>query len=135
MKAKILLLAAALSSSWVHADLVVIAHPTLNVNSLSQSELNRLFMGQSAMLPNGGRALPLDIADDTRNLFYQQVLNKQPAQVEKYWARMVFTGKAQPPRAVKAREIKNIVAETPGAISYIERDQADASVKVLKITP
>lgn len=123
---------ACLSAS-ASAELVVVANPTVKFNSMPQSQLTRLFLGQSEQFPDGSRAMPLDIAGDQRNTFYQQVLKKSPAQLEKYWARMIFTGKEQPPRQVRAKEAKALVSETPGAISYLDSSQVDASVKVIVI--
>lgn len=115
------------------ADLVIIANPSVSVSSLPASQLSRLFLGQSTTMPDGSRAVPLDASGDSRNQFYRDILKRQPEQVEKYWARMIFTGKANPPREVRIADIKNIVAETPGAIAYIDRSKVDSSVKILRI--
>jgi len=122
-----------LASTSALADLVVIAHPSSPLSSLPQSQLSRLFLGQSASFPDGSRAVPLDVEGDNRSRFYRDVLKRQPDQIEKYWARMIFTGKAQPPREVKLRDVKSLVAETPGAISYLDKSQVDASVKVIRV--
>jgi ABC-type phosphate transport system substrate-binding protein len=116
-----------------HAELVVIAHPGSTVHSISVAQLSRLFLGQSTSYSDGSRAVPLDVSGDTRNQFYSSILKRQPEQVEKYWARMIFTGKAQPPREVRLGDIKSTVAETPGAISYIDSSKVDSSVKVLRV--
>ena len=118
----------------VQADVVLIANPGVGVTSLAQADVNRLFFGQSEQLPNGSRVVPLDVSGPSREQFSQQILKKSPQQVEKYWARMIFTGKANPPREVKASEVKSIVSSTPGAISYLDRSQVDGSVKVIAIT-
>ncbi|MDF3029688.1 MAG: phosphate transporter substrate-binding protein [Moraxellaceae bacterium] len=118
----------------VQADVVLIAHPGVAISSLEQASVSRLFFGQSEQLPNGARAVPLDVSGPLKDQFAQQVLKKNPAQVEKYWARMIFTGKANPPRAVRASEVKSLVANTPGAISYLDRSQVDSSVRVIEIT-
>lgn len=117
-----------------HAELVVIAHPATATQSIPVSQLNRLFLGQSTALPDGSRAVPLDVSGDTRNQFYRDVLKRQPEQVEKYWARMIFTGKAQPPREIRPNDVKSTVAETPGALSYIDSNKVDSSVKVIRVT-
>jgi hypothetical protein len=123
-----------LGSSFASADMVVIANPHVSFNSISQGQLRRLFLGQTDNLPDGNHAVPLDVTGDYRNAFYQGVLNKNPEQVEKYWARMIFTGKAEPPRQVHPKEVKGLVAETPGAISYVDSSLVDSSVKVLTVT-
>lgn len=122
-------------SAAAHAELVLVAHPALSVSSLPQSQVSRLFFGQTEQLPNGSKAVPLDVSGPSKDQFAQQVLKKSPEQVEKYWARMIFTGKAKPPREVKPGEVKGVVAATPGAISYLDRSQVDGSVKVLSIAP
>ncbi|MFN3587599.1 MAG: hypothetical protein ACK4UT_08855 [Moraxellaceae bacterium] len=122
-----------LASQLALADMVVIAHPSSPISSLPQSQLSRLFLGQTNAFPDGSRAVPLDVEGEQRTRFYREVLKRQPDQLEKYWARMIFTGKAQPPREVKSRDVKSLVAETPGAISYLDKSQVDGSVKVIRI--
>ena len=60
-------------------------------------------------------------------------VKKTPEQVEKYWARMIFTGKAQPPREIKISDVKSLVAETPGAISYLDSSKVDGSLKIVRV--
>lgn len=126
-------LVAALWMQNASAELVVVTNASAKFSTLKQSQLTRLFLGQSNSLPDGSAAIPFDVSGE-RNTFYNEVLKKAPEQLEKYWARMIFTGKAQMPRQVAPRDIKSTVAETPGAISYIERSAVDASVKVIAIT-
>lgn len=116
------------------AEIVVVAHPGVSLNSLSTAQVSRLFLGQTDQLPNGAKAVPLGVAGDTEDQFSREILKKSPEQVEKYWARMIFTGKAKPPRQVKSAEVKAAVAGTPGAISYMDRSQVDGSVKVIAIS-
>lgn len=122
-----------ISTFTVQAELVVVTHPGNTINTLPLSQLNRIFLGQSSSYANGSRAIALDVNDNSRTQFYREILGKEPGQIEKYWMRMIFTGKAHPPREVKLSEVKSVVAETPGAIAYLEKSQVDASVKVLKI--
>ncbi|MFN3587282.1 MAG: hypothetical protein ACK4UT_07245, partial [Moraxellaceae bacterium] len=96
--------------------------------------LSRLFLGQSSSLPDGSAAVPLDVGGDYRKSFYTYVLKRDPAAVEKYWARMIFTGKAQPPREVRVQEVRAVVADTRGAISYLDKSQVDDSLKVITVT-
>lgn len=135
MKIRFFLAASLLATAGLaSAETVVIANPGVGISSLSQSQLSRLFFGQTDLLPNGGKAVPLNVGGATEDEFSTKLLKKSPEQVEKYWARMIFTGKAKPPREVKPDEVKGIVAKTPGAISYLDSSQVDGSVKVLTIS-
>lgn len=121
-------------SAPAQAELVVVVNPKVKVSSLSQSQLSRIFLGQSQEFPDGSVALPVNTEGRRRIFFYEAVLNKPSAQMDKYWARAVFIGNVAPPREVKANKVKAIVAETVGAISYMDSQEVDASVRVLKVT-
>lgn len=133
MKKILLAFAAAVCMQSANADLVVVANPNVKLNAISQIELTKLFLGQSSAYPDGSKAVPLDINGDHRNSFYTYILKKSPTQLEKYWARMIFTGKAQPPRQISSKDVKSIVADTQGAISYMDSATVDSSVKVLTV--
>ena len=48
-----------------------------------------------------------------------------PSQIRAYWSRLVFTGRAQPPReAADADEVRRLLQSTPGAIAYLPLDAA-----------
>ncbi len=117
-----------------HAEMVVIVNPHVNFSILTKGELRRIFLGQTGKFPNGDPAEPFDVVGEYRNTFYQTILMKTPESVENYWASMIFTGKAQPPRQVQPNEAKQLVATSLRAISYIDRSQVDTSVKVISIT-
>ncbi|MDE2422447.1 MAG: phosphate ABC transporter substrate-binding protein, partial [Gammaproteobacteria bacterium] len=97
-------------------------------------ELRRIFLGQTGNFPNGDPAEAFDVVGEYRNTFYQSILMKTPESVENYWASMIFTGKAKPPRQIQPNEAKQLVATYPRAISYIDRSQVDTSVKVINVT-
>ena len=97
-------------SSMANADLVVVVNPHASFNSLTRDELRRIFLGQTSNFPNGDHATPFDVAGDYRNAFYQFILVRTPESVESYWANMIFTGKAEPPRQVQLVEAKQLVA-------------------------
>lgn len=134
MKKIIFVLLASCLVQLAHAELVVVANPDVKINSLTQTEITRIFLGQAGVYPDGSAATPLDVNGDFRNSFYTYVLKKPPTQIEKYWARMIFTGKAQPPREVRMQEMKAVLADTKGGISYMDKALVDASVKVITIS-
>lgn len=135
----ILLWAAALSGlacEVVHAqpDVVAVVSAKNPVGSLTTDQLSDIYLGRSSHFPNGTAAQPCDLLENSplRDEFYRRLLGKTPAQVKAYWARMIFTGRGQPPREVQTSEdAKRLVAENINAVCYIDRAQVDSSVNVV----
>jgi ABC-type phosphate transport system substrate-binding protein len=124
--AKATLIAALLGSGLAHADdIVVITSPA---SSLTKEQIADTFLGKNTS------ATPVDLpeASPIRAAFYSKATGKELAQVKAVWARLVFSGKAQPPKEVPdAAAVKKAVAADPKAIGYIDKSAVDDSVKVL----
>ncbi len=132
---KSLLAVAALGlSSSVFAGVAVIVNPAAGVDSLSQAEVARLFLGKSKSFPNGAAATAVNQNDGSavRDAFNNAVCNKSPSQYKAYWAQLVFTGKGAAPKDLgNDAAVKAAVAANPGMIGYIDSAAVDASVKVV----
>lgn len=123
-----------LLSPLAHAELVVVAHPHSGIERLTQDEVINIYLGRYRRLASGMLAEPLDQPADAeaRSRFYRRLVNKSLAEINAYWARLVFSGKTQPPRVVESVDsMLRLVATHPGALGYVERSQADARVKVV----
>ncbi len=108
------------------ADLVVIGNPA--AAALTKEQVSDIFLGKSQAMT------PLDQADSApiRADFYKRATGRDLSQVKAGWSRLVFSGKAQPPKEVADSEaVKKSVAADPKAIGYIEKSAVDGSVKVL----
>ena len=65
-------------------------------------------------------------------IFYQKVSGHDLSQVKATWSRLIFTGKAQPPKELAdADAVKKAVASDIKAIGYIDKSQVDSTVKVV----
>lgn len=125
----ILLLAANAS-----AGIVVVVNAANPVNSLSRRELVDLYMGRTQYFSDGKQVLRLDQAPDSgdRARFYRVLVNKSTAEINGYWARLLFTGRASPPQAVDdSKAVLDIVRSNKSAIGYVRAEDVDASVKVV----
>lgn len=121
-------------SALAHAELVVVAHPKSGIERLSHDEVVNIFLGRYRRLASGVTAEPVDMAGDaeSRVLFYRKLVGKSLAEISSYWARLVFSGKTQPPRTVAhVEEALSVVAARPGALAYIERAKVDKRVVVV----
>jgi ABC-type phosphate transport system substrate-binding protein len=113
-------------------EIVVIVNSESNVMTLSKRELIDLYMGKSLTFPNGLKTVTLDhnLESELRKQFYQLLVNKSVAQVNAYWARLLFTGRAKPPTEIASSEqVKLFVRENINAIGYIDSGLLDSSVK------
>jgi hypothetical protein len=84
--------------------------------------------------PNGLLAVPIDLRDGSpeRDQFYAKIAGKTPAQVKAYWSKIIFTGRGQPPKAVRTDlEVKKFIVANVDAIGYIDAALLDDSVRAL----
>ncbi|MGH1374690.1 MAG: phosphate ABC transporter substrate-binding protein [Cellvibrionaceae bacterium] len=111
----------------------VIVHPS-NGNTLTESDITRIFLGKKKSFPDGADAIPVDQKEGSaaRSAFVGTVLKKNDQQIKAYWAQLLFTGKGTPPKEVGAgSDVKKLVSENPALIGYIDAAEADGSVKIV----
>ena len=116
------------------AQVAVVVGAKSPAAALTAEQAAGLFLGKSDQLPGVGTALLLDLPESSgvRETFYTKVAGKTSAQVKAAWSRLVFSGKATPPKELgSAAEVKKMVAANPNAVGYIEKSAVDSSVKVL----
>lgn len=122
------------SATWAHAQLVVVVNAKSAASSMTAEQVSAIFMGKANTLPSGATAQPVDQAEGgaLREQFYAKVAGKQAAQVKAAWSRLVFSGKATPPKELaSSAEVKKFVASNADGIGYIEKSAVDGSVKVV----
>ena len=135
MRARILAFVTLLTcgnSAW--ADLLLIVHSGNPVASLERKQVVDIFMGRATAFPNQQPAHTLDVTGENnlRAVFYKNLTGKNEAQVDAYWATLVFAGRMTPPEKLpnEAAVIK-AVKNNPAAIGYVTRQTLPAGVKVV----
>ncbi|CAN7547367.1 hypothetical protein LJR289_003807 [Pseudoduganella sp. LjRoot289] len=114
------------------AETVVIVNKANPATRMFSEQASQFFLGKSTMFT------PVDQAEGSaiRNEFYQKVADKDAAQVKALWSKLVFTGKATPPKELKGNaDVKKAVADDPKAIGYIDKSAVDDTVKVILSLP
>jgi len=77
---------------------------------------------------------PLDLPASAaeRDAFYKKAMALDAAQIKAVWARILFTGRGQPPRELPDEAaVKRAVAADPKAVGYIDKANVDSTVKVV----
>jgi DNA-binding transcriptional LysR family regulator len=114
-----------------HAELVVIVSAKNPTAALTAEQIANVYLGKDASFS------PLDLPESAalRGEFYSKVTRKDSAQLKAMWARLIFTGKAQPPKQIaSSAEAVRQVAASERAMAYVDKSAVDASVRtVLKV--
>ena len=116
------------------AEILVIVNKDNPIEELSRREIIDLYMGRNLYFADGKLALRLDQppTSDERQLFYQALVKKSVAQVNAYWAKLLFTGRASPPMLMGSNEqLLDTIRNNRNAIGYIDKASLDSSVKVV----
>jgi len=118
----------------IFAGVSVIVHPDNPNTTLEAKDLQKIFLGKTKKFPSGDKVVPIDLSQDsqTKAAFYEGIIKKKMSQLTAYWSKLIFTGKAQPPKAVSSEEeaIK-YVSENPDAIAYVDSSKVTDKVKVI----
>lgn len=128
--------AAAAFAAHAHADFYVIAQAGNPQPALTQNEAINLFMGRSRSFSNGDFALVFDLPRNSpqRAAFYQALTGMSQAQVNSYWARLMFSGQSMPPQPLPDEvAMIDIVKRNPSAVGWLSKEPADKQVRTLLV--
>lgn len=117
------------------ADVVAVVSTQSAIVHLSANEIADIFLGKRTRFPDGSQAVPIDLAEGSpeRAEFYTRFAAKNPVEMKMHWAKLIFTGRGQPPRQVSdAAAVKAALAQQPNAIGYLDRRYVDASLIILE---
>lgn len=116
------------------ADIVVIVNSNNDITELTRRQVVDLYMGRTSFFPNGKKLQRYDqpINSTVRADFYFRMTQKPIAAINAYWARLLFTGRAAPPRVVSDHlEILEIIEKNPDAIGYLKEEHLNDRVTVV----
>lgn len=120
------------------AEVAVIVHPSQGVNSLTEDDVSRLFLGKTKSFPGGAQAVPINQNEGSasRDKFNEAVCKKNASQYKAYWSQLVFTGKGTPPKdGGDDAAVKALIAANPNMVGYVDSSVVDSSVKVVYKVP
>ncbi|MEL0605491.1 hypothetical protein [Pseudoalteromonas undina] len=121
----------------VHAqstEFAVVVNKNNAINSLSKREIIDIYMGRYLTFPDGETSQPFDLPAQSalKNDFYLKLVNKDEQKINAYWARLLFSGRANPPSpSASVKDALNKIASSPFAIGYIPLSQVTDAVKVV----
>lgn len=121
-----------------NAGVAVITHPGVKEIGLSKTKLAQIYLGKMKNYSNGKTIKAVDLPKNSaaHKKFYKSVVKKSDSAMNRHWSKLKFTGKGKPPKTLDtARDVIKWVANTEGAIGYIDGKYLNKSVKVVLILP
>ena len=113
---------------------MVVMNQKNNVSKLTRDEVIDIYMGRNRQLSSGVTALPLDLPNKSaeREYFYSRLTGKSMSEINAYWARLIFTGRASPPTLVRSQEEAiQMVIDNRSTLGYVNRSKINSQVKVV----
>jgi ABC-type phosphate transport system substrate-binding protein len=122
---------AALTSAF--AEPVAIGHPGLAGEKIDAATLKSVFLGKKVAWDSAGRVTLAALkGGEVAEQFLKSVAEMSPSQFNNHWRRLAMTGGGSAPKFFeREEELRKFVAETPGAIGFLDRANADASVRIV----
>lgn len=122
-------------SASASGQVAVIVNKSVSLDSLDRSELLDLYSGEKTFWSNHTPVVIFDLkpVGATRDQFYQ-MLNISPSRVKSIWLKRMLSGDADPPEYLPDdEEMLRKVAETPGAIGFVDSTKVSGDVKVVMV--
>lgn len=119
-------------------QVIIIANPTLAINSINESELSRIYLLRQTSWADGSPIIALnrEANNPTRELFTTQVLKQTATALASHWQQMHFKGKIPPLVQESDQAVLVFVEKVQGAIGYVSSDTpVGNNVKVLAKLP
>lgn len=118
------------------ADVWVVTAQTSSVKETSQKELQALYMGRKRDLNTSDAFEPLDLPRDhpARDAFYSALTGMTAAQVNAYWARLLFSGQTSPPPTLTSEQsMLDRIRKVGNAVGYLGSEPTDSRLRVLLV--
>lgn len=131
-----ILLLLAVGKAQANGHYEVVVHPDIHQETISVNVLRAIFSMRMKTWPNGHLIKVFVLPDDhpLHNDFAKEKLSVFPYQLRSTWDRLVFSGTGQAPFRVSSNEeMLKKIANTPGAIGYLETVYINDDLHVLKI--
>jgi ABC-type phosphate transport system substrate-binding protein len=124
-----------LQAAAANNDLVIIANPGINDNSIEKRDLQRIYLGKQTQWQDNTSIVPVMLkSGPLRDEFIEGYVDRSVQRFVTYWRQMVFTGKGVPPKSFASEsDLVDFVARTPGSVGYVSSAANLSSVKKLEL--
>lgn len=119
------------------SELAIIVNTANPVESLSLSELRKVFLGERSHWPSGRRItlVMMEPGQPERKALIHEVCQMNEGDFSKHFLQGVFTGEVfvSPKTLASPVGVRKFIFNVPGAIGYVRASDVDSSVKVIRV--
>ena len=125
----------ALTTATAFAAPTIIANKNVASEKLDAATTKAVFLGKKVSWDTGGRVvLAVLKAGTVADEFLGKAVEMNASAFSNHWRRLAMTGGGTAPKFFeKEEDLRKFVAETPGAIGFVDSANADASVATLAL--
>lgn len=105
-----------------HDGIKVVVNGDLAVANMTKKQVMALFLGRTRTFPNGlvARVYDQHVGSSARKLFFETLTGKAIADIDAYWARLRYSGRAVPPKKMPSREALIVqLQQHDNALGYV----------------
>jgi len=116
-------------------DAVFIANPATADSALKADDVKAILLGNKTKWDGGGIIKLVVLTDGALNdKVIRDYTQRSADQFDKYWKKLVFTGKGMPPATAKTdADVIEYVSKNPGSFGYVAKESAGDKVKIIEI--
>jgi ABC-type phosphate transport system substrate-binding protein len=114
----------------------VIVNPASSADRLDKRFVADAFLRKRTLWGDDRAIMPVDLVQKSsaRSAFSRAILGRDVASVRRYWAQLMFSGRAVPPPELASDgDVIKYVAAHGGAIGYVAPSAALSGVKVVEV--
>ena len=116
------------------AEIAVVVHADNPLETLSLSELKRIYLGKQTNFGDG-TTITLGASEGMEESFYDAVLGMTAFKFRRHWVKEIFAGGVgKPPESLHDPEaVLQFIAADRGAIAFIEANETGIDTRVVAI--
>lgn len=112
-----------------HAATTVIGNKNLAGEKIDAATLKAVFLGKKVAWDGAGRVTLAVLKGELADEFLKATVDMNASTFTNHWRRLSMTGGGTAPKFFeKADELRKFVADTPGAIGFVDPASVDGSV-------
>lgn len=116
---------------------VLIGNKNVAAEKLDPATVKAVFLGKKVTWDGAGRVtLAVLKSGPVADAFLQGAVDMNVSAFNNHWRRLAMTGGGTAPKSFeKEEDLRKFVADTPGAVGFVDAASADASVATLTVAP